>query len=57
VKRSLFIQELERMEAKRTRVIPEIGNIEAKKKDWMEVKRTEAVFLKLCGAQEWIPRN
>jgi hypothetical protein len=32
------------MEAERTRLIPEIGKIEAKKTNWIEVKRTEAVF-------------
>jgi hypothetical protein len=30
-----------------TRLIPEIGKIEAKKSNWIEVKRTKAVFLKL----------
>jgi hypothetical protein len=35
----------------RTRLIPEIGNIKAKKTKLIEVKRTEAVFLKLL----WSP--
>jgi hypothetical protein len=34
-----------------TRLIPEIGKIEAKKTNWIEVKQTEAVFLKLL----WSP--
>ncbi len=50
-KRNLFIQELKKIEAKQTRLIPEIGKIKAKKTNWMEVKRTEAVFLKLL----WSP--
>jgi hypothetical protein len=49
---SLLIQELKKIEAKRTRLIPEIGKIEAKRKpNWIEVKRTEVVFLKLL----WSP--
>jgi len=52
-----YIQELKKILAKRTRLIPEIGKIEVKKKNWIEVKRTEAVFLNFCGAQESIPRN
>jgi hypothetical protein len=39
------------MEVEQTRLIPEIGKIEAKKTNWIEVKRTEAVFLKLL----WSP--
>jgi hypothetical protein len=35
----------------RTRLIPEIGEIETKKTNWIEVKRTKAVFLKLL----WSP--
>ncbi len=50
-----YIQELKKILAKRTRLIPEIGKIEVKKKNWIEVKRTEAVFLNFCGAQESIP--
>jgi hypothetical protein len=46
-KRSLFIPQIRKNEAKQTRLIPEIGKIEAKKTNWIEVKRTEAVFLKL----------
>jgi hypothetical protein len=45
-KRSLFIPQIRKIEAERTRLIPEIGKIEAKKMNWIEVKRTEAVFLK-----------
>jgi hypothetical protein len=44
-KQSLFIQELKKIEAKRTRLIPEIGKIIANKTNWIQVKRTEAVFL------------
>jgi hypothetical protein len=33
--------------AEGTRFIPEIGKIEAKKMNWIEVKQTEAVFLTL----------
>ncbi len=50
-KRLLFIPQIWKIEAKRTRLIPEIGKIEPKKTNWMEVKRTEAVFLKLL----WSP--
>ena len=50
-----YIQERKKIWAKRTRLIPEIGKIEVKKKNWIEVKRTEAVFLNFCGAQELIP--
>jgi hypothetical protein len=46
-KRSLFIPQIQKIKVERTRLIPEIGKIEAKKKNWIEVKRTEAVFLKL----------
>jgi len=46
-KRSLFIPQIRKIEAERTRLIPEIGKIEAKKTNLIEVKRTEAVFLKL----------
>ncbi len=42
---------------KRTRLIPEIGKIKAKKKKLDRSKRTEAVFLNFCGAQESIPRT
>jgi hypothetical protein len=35
----------------RTRLIPEIGKIEGKKTNWIEVKQTEAVCLKLL----WSP--
>jgi hypothetical protein len=38
-------------DAERTWLIPEIGKIEAKKTNWIEVKRTEAVFLKLLWSQ------
>jgi hypothetical protein len=51
-KRSLFIPQIRKIEAERTRLILEIGKIEAKKTNWIEVKRTEAVFLKLL----WSPR-
>jgi hypothetical protein len=47
VEQTLFIPQIGNIEAKRTRLIPEIGKIKAKKTNWMEVKRTEAVFLKL----------
>ncbi len=50
-KRSLFIPQIWIIEAERTRLIPEIGKIEAKKTRWIEVKRTETVFLKLL----WSP--
>jgi len=36
-----------KVEAKRTLFIPQIAKSEAKKTNWIEVKRTEAVFLKL----------
>ncbi len=49
--RSLFIPQIRKIEAEQTRLIPEIGKIEAKKTNWIEVKRTEAVFLKLL----WSP--
>jgi hypothetical protein len=51
VKRNLFIPQIRKIEAEQTRLIPEIGKIEAKKTNWIEVKRTEAVFLKLL----WSP--
>jgi hypothetical protein len=50
-KRSLYIPQIRKTEVEQTRLIPEIGKIEAKKTNWMEVKRTEAVFLKLL----WSP--
>jgi hypothetical protein len=50
-KQSLFIPQIRKIETERTRLIPEIGKIEAKKTNWIEVKRTEAVFLKLL----WSP--
>jgi hypothetical protein len=40
-----------KIKAERTRLIPEIGKIKAKKTNWIEVKRTQAVFLKLL----WSP--
>jgi hypothetical protein len=40
-----------KIKAERTQLIPEIVKIEAKKTKWSEVKRTEAVFLKLL----WSP--
>jgi hypothetical protein len=43
--------QIRKIEVERTRLFPEIGTIEAKKTNWIEVKRTEAVFLKLC----WSP--
>jgi hypothetical protein len=46
-KRSTFIPQIQKIEVERTRLIPEIGKIEAKKTNWIEVKRREAVFLKL----------
>jgi hypothetical protein len=59
-KRSLFIPQIRKTEAERTRLIPEIGKIEAKKTNLIEVKRPEAVFLKLLwspgiDSQELIP--
>jgi hypothetical protein len=50
-KRSLFISQIRKIEAERTQLIPEIGKIKAKKTNWIEVKQTEAVFLKLL----WSP--
>jgi hypothetical protein len=50
-KRSLFIPQIRKIEAEQTRLIPEIGKIQEKKMNWIEVKRTEAVFLKLL----WSP--
>jgi hypothetical protein len=44
--RSLFIPQIRKIEAELTRLIPAKGKIEAKKTYWIEVKRTEAVFLK-----------
>jgi hypothetical protein len=52
VKRSLFIPQIRKIEAERTRLIPEIGKIEAKITNWIKVKRTEAVFLKLLWSPE-----
>jgi hypothetical protein len=54
-KRSLFVPQTRKIKAEQTRLIPEIGKIEAKKTNWIEVKRTEAVFLKLLWSQESIP--
>jgi hypothetical protein len=59
-KRSLFIPQIRKIEAERIGLIPEIGKIEAEKTNWIEVKRTEAVFLKLLwspgiDSKEWIP--
>jgi hypothetical protein len=71
--RTLFISQIGKIEAKSvystnlkdqsgaTRLIPEIGKIEAKKTNWMEVKRTEAVFFKLLrspgiDSKELIPQ-
>ncbi len=48
---SLFIPQIWKIGAERTWLIPEKGKIEAKKTNWIEVKRTEAVFLKLL----WSP--
>ncbi len=50
-KRSLFISQIRKIKAERTRLIPEIGKIKAKKTNWIKVKQTEAVFLKLL----WSP--
>jgi hypothetical protein len=50
-KRSLFFPQIQKIKAERTWLIPEIGKIKAKKMNWVEVKRTEAVFLKLL----WSP--
>ncbi len=50
-KRSLFIPQIWKIEAERTLLIPEIGKMEANKTNWIEVKQTEAVFLKLL----WSP--
>ena len=50
---TLLILYNKKIEAKRIRLIPAIGKIEAKKKpNWIEVKRTEAVFLKLLWSPE-----
>ncbi len=51
VKQSLFIPQIRKIEAELTRLITEIGKIEAKKTNWIEVKQTEAVYLKLL----WSP--
>ncbi len=50
LKWSLFIPQIWKIEAV-TWLIPETGKIEAKKTNWIEVKQTEAVFLKLL----WSP--
>jgi hypothetical protein len=50
-KRTLFIPQIQKIEVGRTLFIPEIGKIKAKKTNWMEATRTEAVFLKLL----WSP--
>jgi hypothetical protein len=50
-KQSLFITQIRKINAERTWLIPEIDTIEAKKTNRIEVKRTEAVFLKLL----WSP--
>ncbi len=42
-----LFKNLKKIEAKQTRLIPEIGKIEAKKTTWIKVKRIEAVFLNL----------
>ncbi len=46
-KRTLFIPQNAKSAAKRSLFIPQIAKSEAKKTNWIEVKRTEAVFLKL----------
>jgi hypothetical protein len=51
VKRILFIPQIRKIKVEQTLLIPEIGKIEAKKTNWIEVKRTEALFLKLL----WSP--
>jgi hypothetical protein len=51
-KQSLFIPQIRKIEAAQTRLIQEIVKIEAKKMNWIEVKQTEAVFLKHL----WSPR-
>ncbi len=50
-KRSMFIPQIRKIEAEQTWLIPEIGKIEAKKTNWIKVKQTEALFLKIL----WIP--
>ncbi len=50
-KQSLFIPQIWKFEVEWTWLIPEIGKIEMKKTNWIKVKRTEAVFLKLL----WSP--
>ncbi len=50
-KQSLFIPQIRKIEAERTLLLPEIGKIQAKKTNWIKVKGTEAVFLKLL----WSP--
>jgi hypothetical protein len=50
-KRSLFTPQIRKIEAEQIRLIPEIGKIEAKRKNWIEVKPTDSVFLKLL----WSP--
>jgi hypothetical protein len=50
-KRSPFIPQIRKIKVERTRLIPEIGKIEEKKTNWIEVKRTETLFLKLL----WSP--
>jgi hypothetical protein len=50
-KQSLFIPQIQKIKVERTLLIPETGKIEAKKTNWIEVKQTEAVCLKLL----WSP--
>jgi hypothetical protein len=40
----MFIPQIRKIEAERTRLIPEKGKIEVKKTNCIEVKLTEAVF-------------
>jgi hypothetical protein len=46
-----LFHKFERLKKERTQLIPEIGKIETKKMNWIKVKHTEEVFLKLL----WSP--
>ncbi len=57
---TLFIPQFRKIEAEQSRLIPEIGKIKVKKTNCIEVKWTEAVFLKLLwslgiGSKKLIP--
>jgi hypothetical protein len=51
-KRNLFILQIWKIEAERTR-LPEIGKMEAKKMNWIEVRLRSSCY----GAEESIPSN